>query len=340
MVSRVPPAPELNGGGLYFANPTSELLFVSSGCLILDLVLGGGWAVGRAVNIIGDSSSGKTLLAIEACANFARTYQGGIWYREAEAAFLPEYAGALGMPLSRVDFGKKGERFNTIEDIYEDLAVCLKTARKDKNSGLYIIDSLDAVSEKDEMARKMGEGSYNMGKQKKIGEMFRKLIREVEDSRVCLMIISQTRTKIGVMFGDKVAISGGDALKFYASQRLMLAHAKNLKTTIEGVERVTGVRVRARTLKNKVGLPFRSCEFNIKFGYGIDDYRAGVEWLLAHKRTNALGITKVAVSELLDDCAGWDGSTYRKHNQELAAVLPVVWREIESKFLPKHSKYG
>ena len=300
---------------MYFTQPTPELEFISSGCSILDLVLGGGWALGRAANVIGDSSSGKTLLAIEACANFARKYSGGVWYREAEAAFLPAYAGALGMPLDRVDFGKKGQRFNTIEDINDDLSECLHQSRKDKSPGLYIIDSLDAVSEKDELARKMGEASYNMGKQKKIGEMFRKQIREVEDCRMCLMIISQTRANIGVMFGDKFSISGGSSLKFYSSQRLMLAHVKNLKTTRSGIERVTGVRVRARTLKNKIGLPFRTCDFNIRFGYGIDDYRAGMEWLLDHKQTSALGITKAEVANRLDDSPDWDGPTYKRHNQ-------------------------
>lgn len=339
MVERVRPTSKPKGGGLYFTQPTTELGFISSGCTTLDLVLGGGWALGRVANVIGDSSSGKTLLAIEACANFASKYQGGIWYREAEAAFLPAYAGALGMPLNRVDFGKKGQRFNTIEDINDDLSDCLRLARKDKGCGLYVIDSLDAVSEKDELARKMGEASYNMGKQKKIGEMFRKQIREVEDARVCLMIISQTRANIGVMFGDKFSISGGEALKFYSSQRLMLAHVKNLKTTRNGIERVTGVRTRARTLKNKIGLPFRVCNFNIRFGFGIDDYRAGIEWLIDHKLTSVLGITKAEIAERLDDSADWDGPTYRKHNQELSEILPRVWEEVEAEFQPKHRKY-
>lgn len=40
----------------------------STGCVLLDSALGGGWPYGRMVNVVGDKSTGKTLLAIEACA--------------------------------------------------------------------------------------------------------------------------------------------------------------------------------------------------------------------------------------------------------------------------------
>src|SRR4051812_12321005 len=92
-----------------------------TGCCLLDRVLGGGWPEGRIVNIVGDSSTGKTLQAIEAAANFAFKYPSGlIRYREAEEAFDRPYAKSLGMPLKRVDFGE-GFDVDTVEDFYNDV---------------------------------------------------------------------------------------------------------------------------------------------------------------------------------------------------------------------------
>ena len=73
---------EVAEGGNYFSSPKTNIKFIKSGCKTLDCVLGGGWALGRIANIVGDKSTGKTLQAIEACATFAKDYPTGkIWYR-------------------------------------------------------------------------------------------------------------------------------------------------------------------------------------------------------------------------------------------------------------------
>src|SRR3990172_1731587 len=145
-----------NTGGLYFSSTKTNIDFISSGCAVLDCVLGGGWPLGRVVNIVGDKSTGKTLLAIEAAANCAATFtKGRIWYREAEAAFDRNYAAALGMPLARVSFGDA--RLRTVEDLFEDLAGAIKSLGVKGPPGLYIVDSLDALSDRAELDRDMGE---------------------------------------------------------------------------------------------------------------------------------------------------------------------------------------
>ena len=153
------------GGGAYFSAPSKSLQFISSGCKLLDCVLGGGWVLGRIANIVGDRSSGKTLLAIEACANFARQYsKGNIYYREAEAAFDVRYAETLGLPTDRVDFS---DSFHTVEDMFEDLTKVLESESK---AGLYIVDSLDALSDRSELKRDMDKGSYGAEKAKQMSE--------------------------------------------------------------------------------------------------------------------------------------------------------------------------
>ena len=131
-----------DGRGLYY-QPSASPVFFSSGCTLLDCVLGGGWATDRIINVVGDKSTGKTLIAIEACANFFNKYQDNctIYYNEAEAAFDTDYARNLGLPVEDIDFV---EPCFTVENLFTDLHTKIEKAEKDKQY-LYILDSLDAL---------------------------------------------------------------------------------------------------------------------------------------------------------------------------------------------------
>lgn len=334
----------------YFANVKEKagLKFVSSGCSVLDSALGGGWVLGRVVNIVGDKSAGKTLLAIEACANFHQKYpEGKIRYNEAEAAFDEAYAEALGMPVGAVDFkgmpvsAKDADKHqNTIEGLHADLVYTM-----DQNKGrpiLYIIDSLDALSDDAEQGREIGDSSYGGSKPKKLGEMFRRLVERMEEQEVLFIVISQLRDKLNVTFGEKQTRSGGRALDFYASHIVWLAETGKIKRTMGGVERIIGVNVRARVKKNKVGLPFRECAYPIIFGYGIDDLTANVEWLLEVGREEHLkvvGMSKAGYKVRINSLRDKGGEAVRDVRQQLNTIVAEEWRLIETGFLPKSRKY-
>ena len=324
----------------YFASSENHnLQFIGSGCQVLDNVLGGGYVLGRMANIVGDKSSGKTLLAIEASANFINRYKNGeVWYAEAEAAFDADYAGALGMPLSKVKFRDKIE---TVEDFFEDIELACKQSTKTKPI-LYVLDSMDAISSRTEQTQKIDEGSYNLNKQKKLGELFRRKIKALEESNVGLIIISQIRDKIGVTFGETKMRTGGKSLDFYASQILWLSEIQKLKKTIAGVERVVGIHVLANCKKNKVGLPFRTCKFPVLFGYGVDDMTANVEWLIDSKkehRLKELGLStagyKIRIHALRND----GGEEMQLLREALNITVQEEWTAIETSFLPKSKKY-
>lgn len=317
-------------GGAYFTPPTSVRLF-SSGCTLLDCALGGGWPLGRIVNIVGDKSTGKTLLAIEASANFALAFpKGRIYYRETEAAFDESYAASLGLPLDRVDLLRDLE---TVEDVFEDMDAAIK---RSKRPGLYILDSLDAVSDRAEQARGIDEGTYGGNKPKQMGQLFRRLTQRMSRAKMTFIIVSQTRDNIGVRFGEKHTRTGGRALDFYASQIVWLAHLKQLNRTVKKVQRAVGVQIRAKVKKNKIGVPFCEAEFPILFGYGIDDVAAACDWL-------------AEIGAPCKDDRSWDGwqKYVRKLPDEdfilvrkwLSEVVKQEWARVAESFAPTRRKY-
>lgn len=303
---------------------TLPLQFFSSGCTPLDLVLGGGYPLGRISNIIGDRSSGKTLLAIESCANFNITFhKGEIYYQEAEAAFDEDYAKRLGMPIDKINFVRD---IRTVEETFNKLSEIVQNNKQT----LYIIDSLDALSDKAELEREIDEGSYGGDKPKKMSELFRRLTKEIEKSQMHFMIISQERDKIGMTFGRKSSRSGGRALDFYASQIIWLAELGKRKKVIDKVDRKVGINVRIKCDKNKISMPFRECDIPIIFGYGIDDVTACLEWLKSVGRLEESGFKTIGIENIETDA---------ETAQRVKELTINIWNEIEENFKPKVSKY-
>lgn len=340
-------APKRARGGNYFPSVQKSVRCIPSGCAVLDGVLGAGWPLGRIVNIVGDRSSGKTLLAIEACANFALCSKTGmIWYRESEAAFDTDYAQSLGLPLDRVNFGPDGEDtvWDTVEDIFEDLEKKLGYLERTGKAGLYIIDSLDALSSRAELKRKIDEATFGGEKPKVMGQLFRRLTRRIKKTNMCVVVISQVRDKIGVMFGEKHTRTGGRALDFYAAIIIWLHHIKTLRKKVgsgTGMIRVAkGVRILAKTKKNKLTDPFRECRFDIRFGYGVDDVPAALDWLADRKALDLLGLRPVDVDTFLADVRAAPREERAELRTEVRDAVLLAWKELAQSMRPTESKYG
>lgn len=127
-----------------------------------------------------------------------------------------------------------------------------------------------------------------MGLQARLmSQALRKLTAIVSKSGTIVIFINQIRMKIGVMFGNPETTPGGNALKFYASVRMEIRRAAQIK---QG-EKIIGNRVKVKVVKNKVAPPFRTCEFDIMYNEGIsiagDMLDLGVEVGSVEKRGNS-----------------------------------------------------
>jgi len=292
-----------------------DIPVVPTGSTTLDIALGiGGYPRGRIIEVYGPESSGKTTLTLHAVAQ-AQAMGGVAAFIDAQHALDVTYARKLGVKTDELLISQP----DTGEQALEIADMLVRSGAID----VLVIDSVAALVPKAELEGDMGD--THVGLQARLmSQALRKLTGSINRSKTVVFFINQIRMKIGVMFGNPETTTGGNALKFYASQRIDIRRIGAIK----GSDGVLGNRTRCKVVKNKLAPPFREAEFDIMYGEGISKAGELID----------LG----AASDIVQKSGAWysfDGERIGQGRENVKTFLrehPELMNEIERRVLHHH----
>jgi len=300
----------------------------------LDLSMGGGWAGGRWITILGPEGSGKSTLLYHACA--MAQYRGipvVIFDHEGSAdivymkniGFEP-YAnlrnpltgqdvmtpklGANGKPLKTMipvpscHYYQPGTGESTYRIMYQILEGLPDVV--DPSAGpqaLFVVDSFAAMR-----SENVDVDKNPMGAPARMHSTWIPFVINLFAKKgVILLGTNQIREKIGIKFGNPETEPGGWALKFYPDVKVRVSRDHMLMS--KGVVDREGAELflpcTARTLKNKVFRPFQIAPFRIQLGWGIDRLTDVYNWLEMTKQ-----VSKTSNGRYTVEMEGWNQQSW------------------------------
>ena len=270
--------------------PTDLDEWVSTGSPMLDLAISnrpnGGLPVGRITEITGLEGSGKSLLAAHSIADTQK--KGGLGvYIDTENAMNQEFLEAIGVDVNKMLYVP----LETVEDIFEAIDSIIESVRSSDKKKLVtiVVDSVAGASTKVEISADYDQAGYATQKAIIISKAMRKVTNLIGRERISLIFTNQLRTRMGVSFGDPWTTSGGKAIAFHSSCRLRLKQMGQLKSKVGGVDQVVGIKTRAQVIKNRMGPPLRSVDYDIYFDSGIDNYGSWLQMMKSYKLVGQSG---------------------------------------------------
>lgn len=249
-----------------------DLPCFSTGHVLIDSVLGGGFPKGKIVELFGLEGSGKSSMALQTAVQVQK--QGlGVLYVDFESGFNVDYALSLGV--------NKDMMLVTQPSCAEEGFELMRDAIDQGEIGLIIVDSIAAIVPKKQIDGEMG--MLAMGQQSLlISTMLKQLTAKLTKKNVSLIGINQIRSVIN-SYGGGQTTPGGFAFKFYSFIRVKITKIAGLKMVDTGqvLSKYSGQRVRVGTVKNKGCCPFRECEVDFIYGKGYDEVGSVLEYLVS-----------------------------------------------------------
>lgn len=266
--------------------PTDLTDFVGTGSSLLDLAISnrplGGIACGRITELTGLEGSGKSLIAAHMMANVQR--EGGVVVLlDTENAVNPEFFEAIGLNFGQMVYAQP----DTVEDIFVMIETIVNRVREKQSTNdkkvIIVVDSVAGAPTKQEMEADYDKDGYATGKAIILSKAMRKVTQLIAKQKIALVFTNQLRQKMNApAFSDPWTTSGGKAIAYHASVRLRLAQTGKIANKDK---QVIGVSIKASVIKNRLGPPYRTAEFNVYFDRGIDDLDS---WLKFCKDKNIM----------------------------------------------------
>lgn len=288
--------------------PTEIKRWISTGSRQLNYIIGnrrdGGWAEGRIIEIQAQPGLGKSHLCF-AAARSVQQMGGIVVYVDTENATNIDNLVDLGIDITKRFVFVQTACTEEILSVIESTITKARSMTKD----VPVIVIWDSVSQSSPKAELEGDYDQNtIGLQARVlSKGMRKIANVIANQKVLLMLVSQQRTKIGVMYGDPTTTSGGMAIPYSASTRIKLTGGKH----IEKDGKIIGIEVTAKTIKNKVARPFRECTFQIHFGVGIIEHENIFDYLREWCDTNGAATLEDGSAVSVEGTSAWKTLTIK-----------------------------
>jgi len=312
---------------------TGDYDLISTGSIGFDnITLGiGGFAKGKMYELMGWEGSGKSTICGHAVAECQK--KGGVvLYIDGEHAVDKTYFQSLGVDTNKMLIAQPScgeEGFNIAMEM-------INTGTID----LVIIDSDSSLIPKKVLDGEVGDSS--IGRKALLNSnAYPKLKGALSANNVCVIVISQYREKIGVMFGNPTTTQGGHALKFYTDVRIEVS-----KSLAKEGDQAYGNITKVKSIKNKMSPPYQLAQFEIVYGVGIDKLKeimelaSDFELIKKWGKTITMGETKYTIEEfsaLLTDNEEFYNQLKSQIIDKINAIEKVVVEEeptkIEIEFL-------
>lgn len=326
--------------------------FLSTGAALLDLGCSGrkagGFAKGHYYYFVGDSSSGKTFVCLTCFAEAAKNVNFDDYrfiYDNGEDGALMNFVKFFGQKAAdRIEPPAGTKESPVYSESIEEFYFHLDDATNDGRPFIYVQDSLDVLSSKDEEKKfkeaknahrkgKEATGSYGDGKAKKNSVGLRQILPKLRKTGSILILIGQTRDNIG--FGSQYepqTRAGGRAPIFYATLVLWSSVLKRLKKKVGVKERQIGIICRVKIKKNRFTGRDVSVNIPIYWSHGIDNTGSLVDflveeghWKVTKGLINATEFGAVAnredlIKEIEED----------RHEKKLKSIVADLWKSIEN----------
>jgi len=260
--------------------------FISLGSKFLNFIITGnldiGIVQGRIYEMYGTEGSGKTTLGLEAIVSCQKK-GGKAAFIDAEHSLDIDYAKRLEVDFNKLIFGQS----NCGEEAFEMIIWGIKN-----KYDLIVIDSVAAMTPITEIEGDM-DADYMGIHPRLMGKGLRKVSNMLGvRTPTALVFINQIRMKIGVVFGNPEVQPGGKALKFFSDVRIELRDPRKLKIMKGGAE--IGKSITAKTVKNKIYSPFKTCYIPIIYGEGVSKAR-DIAYVLANKKLATLDNVRITL---------------------------------------------
>lgn len=290
--------------------------WISTGCIPLDKIMGGGLPVGRITEVYGDQATGKSLLAGQVAA-IAQQQGHLVAYADSETAVSTDMMNAVGVDPDNLLYAAP----DTVQEVFDFFYNCIESKHEHYPDDLLVLiwDSVAATSIDREMDAEFGKSM--MGAHAAvISQAMRKIARVLASERICALFLNQTREKIGVMFGDSTTTFGGKAIGFHSSVRVHLKLSSKLRSA---KKKIIGVETRAIVTKNRMAPPFQEAILPIYFGSGVDDAGSTLHYLVDNELVERKGQYTTIVlggQEVKFKKSQWRG-IFDKHYDEIADIV-------------------